>query len=412
MKLCSLIDSYKMFTTKFIHNFIILSKRSIKICPDKVCNIRFASFLAFHRIIVPKNWNAFRKSSIYSSINRQFLGSNVIQYPFVQTCSPASTKGSENVPAIHLKKRPLRKKKLPSDNGEENNSGFWTVVAYATAEEYDLEKLEEGLSKQSLYSPCFVLSDEGSSKSETSDVLRATAKYQFDSEPREIYFYREGSVVMWNISDLESQNILTFLRKYEENSYSETLVTNECEVMKYTFSDQIKSARLEDEVIILNPLEDLQLEKYTFSNAVALSVKLGVLEASLDHYIDSIRFVTEDLREGKPVKMSREEVLRKIGQLFALRHMINLSSDLLDTPDFYWDREELEQLYHKMCAYFSIAKRTRVMNEKLNHCMELVELLSSHLNDRHHIRLEWMIIILIMVEVLFEIVHYAERFIG
>ena len=39
------------------------------------------------------------------------------------------------------------------------------------------------------------------------------------------------------------------------------------------------------------------------------------------------------------------------------------------------------------------------MNDKLNHCVELADLITSHLNDKHHVRLEWMIIILIMVEV-------------
>jgi uncharacterized Rmd1/YagE family protein len=36
-----------------------------------------------------------------------------------------------------------------------------------------------------------------------------------------------------------------------------------------------------------------ELDKYTFSNAIALSVKLGVWEASLNRYVDSIEFVTE-----------------------------------------------------------------------------------------------------------------------
>lgn len=49
------------------------------------------------------------------------------------------------------------------------------------------------------------------------------------------------------------------------------------------------------------------------------------------------------------------------------------------------------------------------MNEKINHCIELVHLLSSHLNDKHHIRLEWMIILLIMVEVMFEVLHFLGR---
>nr|CAD7268606.1 unnamed protein product [Timema shepardi] len=152
------------------------------------------------------------------------------------------------------------------------------------------------------------------------------------------------------------------------------------------------------------------LDKYTFSNALALSVKLGIWEASLDNYVDSIEYITDDLKKGIKINISQEDVLRKTGELFALRHHINLSSDLLDTPDFYWDHEQQEALYQQMCSYLSINRRTRVMNEKLNHCVELVELLSSHLSDRHHVRLEWMIIMLIMVEVVFEVLHYIDRF--
>lgn len=123
-----------------------------------------------------------------------------------------------------------------------------------------------------------------------------------------------------------------------------------------------------------------------------------------------MEYITEDLKKGRKLKITRSEVLRKTGELFALRHMINLSSDLLDTPDFYWDREELENIYLSVCNYFSIPRRTKVMNEKINHCLELAELVSHNLNDAHHIRLEWMIIILIMVEVGFEIVHYIDRY--
>lgn len=156
--------------------------------------------------------------------------------------------------------------------------------------------------------------------------------------------------------------------------------------------------------------EQYDLEKYTFSNSLSASVKLGIWEASLNKYVDSMEFVTDDLKKGNKIKITRAEMLRKTGELFALRHLINLSSDLLDTPDFYWDREDLETLYSQSCTYFSIQKRTKVMNEKLNHCVELADLINSNLNDIHHVRLEWMIIILIMVEVGFESLHYIERF--
>ncbi|KAK2575858.1 hypothetical protein KPH14_007232 [Odynerus spinipes] len=251
--------------------------------------------------------------------------------------------------------------------------------------------------------------NEGGVATALPDVIHAIAKYEVGNEPRELYFFREGTVVMWNISDLESGNILQFLKYYEENSYTSELIHVESELMTYTYSDTGKKCHIKDGNIVLTQ-DATVLEKYTFSNAIAQSVKLGIWEASLDHYINTIEFVTEDLKTGRKLKMSQREVLRKQGELFALRHLINLSSDLLDTPDFYWERDDLESLYQQVYGYFNIAKRTRVMNEKLNHCVELVGILSSHLSDRHHIRLEWMIIILIMVEVAFETIHYVDRY--
>lgn len=56
--------------------------------------------------------------------------------------------------------------------------------------------------------------------------------------------------------------------------------------------------------------------------------------------------------------------------------------------------------------------RSKIVNEKISHCIELTELISTNLNDAHHVRLEWMIIILIMVEVAFETIHYVERYVA
>lgn len=63
------------------------------------------------------------------------------------------------------------------------------------------------------------------------------AKYEVGHEPREIFFFREGSIVMWNISNLECGNVLQFLRRYEQNRYTEELVQTESELMNYTYAD-------------------------------------------------------------------------------------------------------------------------------------------------------------------------------
>lgn len=69
------------------------------------------------------------------------------------------------------------------------------------------------------------------------DVIHAVAKYEIGHEPRELYFFREGTVVMWNVPDLESGNILQFLKHYEENSYTLELIHAESELMTYTYTE-------------------------------------------------------------------------------------------------------------------------------------------------------------------------------
>ncbi|XP_029719236.1 required for meiotic nuclear division protein 1 homolog [Aedes albopictus] len=304
---------------------------------------------------------------------------------------------------IQLKKRPRRRRE---EEISKLAKGYLTVTAFATAEEYDLERLLGALKDQNLYEPKQFLSSEDNDIDP--DVLHVTAKYKVGDESRDVYFFREGTVVLWNCTDLENNNILRFLKQFEQDSYDESTVLEESEAMLYNAIDG--PARLKNNSFYISTNDDTDLEKYTFSNAMSLSVKLGIWEASLERYIESMAYVTDDLKKGNKITISRPEMLRKTGELFALRHLINLSSDLLDVPDFYWDREQLETLYQQTCSYFSINRRTRVMNEKLNHCVELADLISSNLNDKHHVRLEWMIIILIMVEVGFEILHYVDKF--
>ncbi|VDP14658.1 unnamed protein product [Soboliphyme baturini] len=124
--------------------------------------------------------------------------------------------------------------------------------------------------------------------------------------------------------------------------------------------------------------------------------------------MDSLEVVAEDLKHGK-IALSKSQVLRKAGYLFMLRHHINYGSDILDTPDFYWDEEELERLYMRAYSIFNVARRSRVVNERLTYCMELLQLLDGSIADKHNVHLEIMIIILILIEVFFEVLHYIER---
>ncbi|XP_037036439.1 required for meiotic nuclear division protein 1 homolog [Bradysia coprophila] len=352
----------------------------LAVCVQSICHIQIPSTVSFLRHL------PLQRPAVISSC---FQARNI---------SSSSMCHHNEANLNTLKKRPKRKNRL-----DEVTKGY-NVTAYATAEEYDLERLLSNIVKQDLYERKTVIAS-----GENPDFLYVTAKYEVDDEPREIFFFREGSVVLWNCPELECGNVLKQLLPFEIDSYDKYVVQDEREWMPYDYDEK---AHMKKGTFHLSQNDTVPLEKYTFSNAMSTSVKLGIWEALLDKYVNSMAYVTEDLKKGRQIRISRAEVLRKTGELFALRHLINLRSDLLDTPDFYWDRDEFGHMYSNVCAYFSIQRRTKVMNEKLNHCVELAELISSNLNDKHHVRLEWMIIWLIMIEVLFECIHLYDRYSG
>ncbi|XP_043858442.1 required for meiotic nuclear division protein 1 homolog [Dromiciops gliroides] len=271
-------------------------------------------------------------------------------------------------------------------------------TAFATADEYHLGNLSHELGSHGYVEITNLPRDAANI------LVIGVDNSEKECDPGTIFFFREGAVVFWNVENKTMKHVMQILEKHEVQPYEMALVHWENEELNYMKAEgQSKLHRGEIRLNSELDIDEIILEKFAFSNALCLSVKLAIWEASLDDFVESIQSIPEALKAGKKVKLSHEEVMQKMGQLFSLRHRINLSSDFLMTPDFYWDRENLEALYDKTCQFLSITRRVKVMNEKLQHCMELTDLMRNHLNEKRALRLEWMIVILITIEVMFEL---------
>ncbi|XP_060806733.1 required for meiotic nuclear division protein 1 homolog isoform X2 [Amyelois transitella] len=342
-------------------------------------------------------------SRYFSSRNDNFSTENQTTIRKYSSDMITPTIALENA-SLPIKKKILHKKADLKELSQKE--GHYVTMAYATANSYDLKALKEALVEQKLYEPGSIQAQE------IGDVVVANAVYSVGDEPRQILFFREGAVVFWNCTQLEASNVLDFVKRYEHESYPRDVIEKEREVMTYFYQPNIKKCHLQDQesCFVMVPNKDNSLEKYTFSHAMAQSARLGAWEARLEALASAVSFHTAKMRAEGIAKVDKKEVVRKLGELFALRHTLNVESDLLDgTPDVYWEQEQLEKLYSSTVAYFTIPRRTRVLNERLAHCVELLELLSSWAADRHHVRLEWMVIALILAEVCFELLHYYER---
>ncbi|XP_013876764.1 required for meiotic nuclear division protein 1 homolog isoform X2 [Austrofundulus limnaeus] len=312
--------------------------------------------------------------------------------------TPSAFTGATSVPGKRAPKGPRTKQ--PSRANQPSlieDKDMMQCIAFATADQYHLPTLSQALISQGF--------QEVDLPRDASNVLViSTDRTAKPDDSALIVFFREGSVVFWNVEEKMMKSILRLLEHHEIQPYEVALVHWENEEINYTVGEG--NTKLERGTFILSDETDRQeavLEKFAFSNALCLSVKLAIWEVALDDFVESIQSIPESLKSGKRVKLSSAEVMQKIGELFTLRHCINLRSDLLLTPDFYWDRENLEKLYDKTCRFLSINRRVNVVNEKLEHCTQLTDLMRSHLSDKHSLRLEWMIVVLITIEVMFEL---------
>ena len=92
--------------------------------------------------------------------------------------------------------------------------------------------------------------------------------------------------MFWNVPELERNSVLKFVRPYSEETYDESVVFEESEMINYRMSTTDKP-HLDKGIINIADDADV-LVKYAFSNAISSSVKLGSWESSLEELIDSI----------------------------------------------------------------------------------------------------------------------------
>jgi uncharacterized Rmd1/YagE family protein len=224
-------------------------------------------------------------------------------------------------------------------------------------------------------------------------MLRDVAHMQPKDEKgvkKDIFYFPYGVVLFWGFEEKEEKALLSSLRKFEKESLSRP----ELDEFSFSYGDKM---RIEDDEIVLQKKDSLT--KLAMSCAIGQSVKLTVFEETISRTIEHSKQIPKDLSVRGKIPLSRRETSRKMGELFLERSSINLHTDILDTPEFFWEHAELEPSYRRMFYYLDVKKRAELLNRRLTLMHELYEILSNELNHQQSARLEMTIIILIVIEV-------------
>lgn len=204
------------------------------------------------------------------------------------------------------------------------------------------------------------------------------------------FIFGYGTVVMWGLSSEEESEVLSTLKMHEEGAYD----SPEREIMAYSYGE--KGTVIDDQILLPSTHFTAKL---AFSHGLAQSVKLSVFEAIVKKTIDTTRSIPEQLSRYGRIPLSKKEIQRKMGELFIERSSINLHFDVLDVPEYFWEHSDLEPLYSLIATHLDLETRVEVLNRRLDIIHDLFEVLGNELNHQHASRLEWIIIILIFIEV-------------
>lgn len=137
------------------------------------------------------------------------------------------------------------------------------------------------------------------------------------------------------------------------------------------------------------------------SLVLSQSVGLEKREMSLERKMEESRKIYDTIENFKI--RDRKELMRFAANIAKERFEIINHLYLLDKPDIIWDDPMLESLYNQLSHQLELKNRFEVIEYKLAHLKESIELGTDLVNQKSSEYLEWIIIWLIVIEVLFSI---------
>lgn len=140
------------------------------------------------------------------------------------------------------------------------------------------------------------------------------------------------------------------------------------------------------------------------SHVISQSVALEVYENKLTDYYEKSKSLLEESDTFSIFKRTKFAKFAK--QLVLIHHDMMIDLYLLDKPNIIWDNEDAEALYNKLAASLELKDRFEVVEYKLNSIKDDIIMIMDLTNHNHSSFLEWIIIILIVMEVIMGLMEW------
>jgi required for meiotic nuclear division protein 1 len=293
-----------------------------------------------------------------------------------------------------------RKSVVPGLPDDDETDFSRTIRAICVAQSFDMIQVQDILRFHG-----FELDPDGT-EFDTQAVVHARGVNKGD-----IFVFPSGTVVTWSMP-LDTVIKLASTHLIRAASFPH-LDRAEMEMLEFTPDDTRDTSYMKGEVVVLGTRAqeheknrvDTTLAKIAFSSGLARSPKLAVLETDLEYLLQESKATLNVLAAGSQSKLKRSSILKMTGQLLNLRSQLNHYSDITEElPDMFWESDSvLEEYYNQIGGALSVRRRIEILNKRIDYAHENVSVLREMISEKYGHRLEWIIIALITIEVMFEL---------
>lgn len=244
------------------------------------------------------------------------------------------------------------------------------VIAYGLADTLDIRGIKNTLKLELAYSD--------------SDEL-----FYSGGNGRFIYFFNYGVACFFNYAEPEAGEILQPLQPYFKNPFDSAL-SEEFEVEQGPLQVGYNKIRI--------PTYHPDTIRIIMFN-VAQSVALDYYSDQTDRLLADTNYHTARLEKRGRLGIGGRSLKKYIGKTLYLRNRIAENLYIFDSPLQTWENEQLDNLHRELKRSFDLQDRFRGVTEGLGIIKENLDLFKDLLQYRNSTVLEWIIIILIAIEV-------------
>lgn len=205
--------------------------------------------------------------------------------------------------------------------------------------------------------------------------------------------FRYGVVVLFGLDAVEQMNFMAGIEPLVVDPFGKAASEEVDLVIDAEHPEGMQSSDLHLQVFSITRLQ-------LVASVLAKSAVLTRYESNIADSFDHIEPLAARLRSGGRGLGRGKDLLRHIGDTLITHGRMVGRVEISEKPELLWEHPELERLYSKLEDEYELSERHQALERKLDLIMRTAETLLDLLHHKRSLRVEWYIVILIVVEII------------